>query len=72
MLTSSETRLLSVLKKTEKKKLEKDNFILHEKTTRMKHFYTTCIQHEIHTTQIIQHKVGILGAVLEALRFYPR
>ena len=53
--------------------LKKDNFIQHKKintknTTRIKHVYTTQIQHEIHTTRKIQHEVSVLGAGLEALR----
>ena len=40
-------------------------------TTCIQHVKTTHIQQKIHTTQKIQHKVGILGADLEALRRSP-
>ena len=40
--------------------------------TCIQHVNTTHIQHEIHTTRKIQHKVGGLGADLEALCHYPR
>ena len=41
-------------------------------TTCIQHINTTGIQHKIHTIQKMQHKVGILGAALEALRRSPR
>ena len=53
MLASSDTRFVLSFKKHEKKKLKKGNFI----------------QRKIHTTRKIQHKVGVLGAGLEALKF---
>ena len=33
-------------------------------TTRIQHVYKTRIQHEINTTQKIQHKVGVLSTGL--------
>ena len=41
-------------------------------TTRIHHVYTTHIEHKIHTTQKIQHKLGVLDAGLEELRCFPR
>ena len=35
------------------------------------HVNKTCTQHEIRTAQKTQHDVGVLGAVLEALRRSP-
>ena len=40
--------------------------------TYIQHVNKTSIQHELHTTQNIQHKVEVLGAGLEELRHSSR
>ena len=69
MLTSSDTCLLSV-KKVEKK-VKKTVSYKTENTSRIKHIYTTRIQHEMYTTWRIQHEVGLSGTGLNSLHRSP-
>ena len=44
-----------------------ESYVRYISTYDKQHVYITCMQHEIHTTQKIQHKAGVLGEDLEAL-----
>ena len=58
-----------IVLKTGKGKVNESKF---HTTQKIQHVYTTHIQHKINTTRKIQHKMGVLGAGLEALCRYPR